>query len=410
MSTLEVAPHASVEESEHLDQTLHARWLAAVAGDFHARAEWLMNAGSQWEWQDHGLVTRCGIGEWATSEWLYWRDRTLQELGNVLIAVTVSGKALAAGISFGDFKDFLIPLEPQSGPRRLQLEIDLAAQWWAFRVDGQVQERRWWNSQVHSVQDLASGRLTLKAQQAERVVFQHLRFHRFQASCHLSIIMTCHRFVKRLRLSLRNWCEQTLPFGMHEILVVNPASPDGTHEHLATEAAGYPHVRVREVPVGADLVRNKGAMINRAVQFSRGEWIWLTDADCLFPPNAAETALACIRDRRNHLYFGQRRHLNASQTEALLTGRLDGLRDFYTLTSADQQRAPDSVPWGYTQIVHRSTLDLFAYREHINHFAESDNVFIEDCLRHGIWPSQVPGLFCLHLDHPFAWYGTDRFL
>jgi hypothetical protein len=23
---------------------------------------------------------------------------------------------------------------------------------------------------------------------------------------------------------------------------------------------------------------------------------------------------------------------------------------------------------------------------------------------------QVPGLLCLHLDHPFAWYGTDSFL
>jgi hypothetical protein len=179
---------------------------------------------------------------------------------------------------------------------------------------------------------------------------------------------------------------------------------------MAAVAASYPHVRVRELPVGADLSRNKGAMINRAVRASRGEWIWLTDADCMFPPNAAEIALTYIRHQRKCLFFGQRRYLNVRQTDALLAGRLDALRDFDVLKPEDHQRGPDNAPWGYTQIVHRSTLELLAYREHFNHFAHSDNVFTDDCKRRGITPHQVPGLFCLHLDHPFAWYGTDMFL
>jgi hypothetical protein len=73
-------------------------------------------------------------------------------------------------------------------------------------------------------------------------------------------------------------------------------------------------------------------------------------------------------------------------------------------------RPPDSAPWGYTQIVHRAILQRVSYREYINHFAHSDSLFIEDCKRQGVIPEQLAGLFCLHLDHSFAWYGTKTFL
>ena len=90
-------------------------------------------------------------------------------------------------------------------------------------------------------------------------------------SCRLSVIMTCFRFLQRLKLALRNWChqDQDLPFGAFEVLIVNPESPDGTHEHLATVARSFPHIRVHEIAVGADLSTNKGAMINRAFEASR---------------------------------------------------------------------------------------------------------------------------------------------
>jgi glycosyltransferase involved in cell wall biosynthesis len=201
-----------------------------------------------------------------------------------------------------------------------------------------------------------------------------------------------------------------LPSGAYEVLVVNPESPDGTHEYLAAVASSYPHVRVREVPVEAKLAINKAAMINRAFEASKGEWIWLTDADCLFSPTAAETTLAQIHSRPKSLLFGQRRYLTSSQTSELLAGRRDGLNDFETLCLNVGPRKPDHDPWGYTQIVSRSTLERVPYREQVNHFAHSDSLFIQDCARRRIFPAPVDGLFCLHLDHPFAWYGTKAFL
>ena len=155
---------------------------------------------------------------------------------------------------------------------------------------------------------------------------------------------------------------------------------------------------------------NKGAMINRAIDASRGEWVWLTDADCLFPPNCAAEALKKVAGHSHKLFYGQRRYLAATQTDALLAGRLDGLNEFRQLSESQVFRPAENAPWGYTQIVHRSVFSRVRYREDLNHFAHSDGIFAQDCLRHGITAQQVEGLYCLHLDHPFSWYGTEAFL
>ena len=227
--------------------------------------------------------------------------------------------------------------------------------------------------------------------------------------CRLSVIITCFRFLKRLKLALRNWCHQDLHPSAFEVLIVNPESPDGTHEHLAAVAGGFPHIRLHEIAVGADLSTNKGAMINRAFEASSGEWIWLTDADCLFAPDSAATVLQQVEGQEQYLFYGQRRRLSAAQTDAVLTGRADGLQDFAQLAATPNLRV-ETGPWGFTQIVHRRVFEQIRYSEGVNHFARTDDIFVDDCLRHQIGLKQVEGLFCLHIEHPFAWYGTNYFL
>lgn len=382
----------------------------ATVGDAAARGCWQKSEGGAWQWQSDGLrVAGDGI-EWAAIGCPGRSGSWAGGLSNFVIELTVSGRAEAAGLSFGPYKDFLAPLAAGVEAHCLQLEVDAAAGCWAFRVDGQLREDCWWNAAVGNVADLLNGTLTFKAKRAVSVSFQNLRIETFDTSCRLSVITTCNRFLQRLRVSLRNWCHQDLPTGAYEVLVVNPQSPDGTHEHLATVARSYAHVRVREIAVGAELALNKGAMINRAVAASRGEWVWLTDADCLFPPDCAAAVLNQIGGRRQHLFYGARRYLTAAQTDYLLSGRADSLRDFAKLASEATARAPENAPWGYTQIIHRSTLGRVHYREDHNHFAQTDEIFAADCRRYRVTPQQLEGLFCLHLDHPFAWYGTDVFL
>ncbi len=399
----------SAERPQDLPELLDAEWRLARGGDAASQAAWEYY-GCAPSWDEQGLTLRATGGEWVIGSWTHGGSAALAALRAGVVEVTVSGNATAAGLSFGDFKDFLVELSPGGPPRHLQLQIDGESGVWVFRIDGQPAPRRWWDTAVGGAADLLAGTLSLKARHAEAVRFDNLRLRAFAASCRLSVIITCHRFLQRLRVTLRNWCHQSLDGARYELLIVNPNSPDGTHEHLAAVVESYPEVRVRELLVEPELRMNKGAMINRAVQASYGEWIWLTDADCLFGPDSAALVLERVHGNPGHLYFGERRHLTWPQTQALLAGRYDGLADFAQLAVAEHQRAPDRAPWGFTQIVHRSVMDRARYRDDIDHFAYTDNAFLEDCARLAIRPRLVEGLFCLHLNHPFSWYGTNAFL
>jgi Glycosyl transferase family 2 len=327
----------------------------------------------------------------------------------VLVEVSVYGKAGAAGLSLGAFKDFIVPVEPANGERRLQFEIDGGAGRWAFRADGTLMERVWWDGAVSNVDDLFNGTLSIKARWAEEVTFRDLSIRALESSPRISVILTCYRFAQRLRVALASWCRQTVPSGTLEIIVMNPQSPDGTHELLASMAAAYPEVRLREIPVPHDMARNKGWMLNRGIAAASGEWIWLTDADCVFPSDAAARLLSSERSQ-SLLLFGERRHLTKHESDALLAGRVDPATAFERLAASTGERAGDSFPWGYTQIVHRSQFEQLRYREDLNHFAGSDGTFLEACRQHGLEEQRLEGLTCLHLAHPFAWYGTQTYL
>lgn len=398
----------SSDESESTTEFFAAKWSESLAGDERSRSQWRAHQGN-WVWQPDGFALQAD-SQWASCAWHGYGPQDLKALGSVVIGLTLSGTAEAAGLSFGDYKDFLTPLNATRGRRNLQLEVDFATGCWRFCVDGQLQSRVWWDSAIRSVDDFLNGTLALKAKGTAQVLFEDLTFHAYSSACRISVVMTCFRFAARLRVSLRNWCHQTLPSGAFEVLVVNPGSPDGAREHLEAVACSFPHVRIREIPVDSKLAKNKGAMINQAVRASRGEWIWLTDADCVFAPTAAAEVLKYLQGHAPRLFHGQRRHLSGAQTAAMLSGRFDAVRDFEEICRQPMPRAPENLPWGYTQIVSRRVLEQHPYDETINHFAHSDGMFVDKCKRAGIRVEQIPGLFCLHLEHPFAWYGTDMFL
>jgi hypothetical protein len=393
-----------------LGELLPAEWRQCQAGASNSVARWQLVEGNAWEWQPRGVFLGKEGTEWSALSWQAFGPNELKQLKNFVVEVSVSGTASAAGISFGPYKDFLTVLEPGLGKRRLQLEVDAGAGTWSFRVDGRMIPRCWWDSSIHGIDDILNGTFTLKARGGDKVLFEDFQVQTFASSCRVSVIMACYRFQQRLRVSLRNWCHQDLPSGAFEILVVNPQSPDGTRELLASTARSFSNVRIREIAVGHDIAKNKGTMLNAAIRASRGEWIWLTDADCLFPPDCLSTVLDQIHGRHNRLFYAQRRYLGEGQTDGLLSGRLDGIRDFAELAGFADGRPFENAPWGYTQIVHRSVLKGLAYCEHINHFAHCDDIFVQECRRRRVLPEQVPGLFCLHLHHPFSWYGTDAFL
>jgi hypothetical protein len=321
----------------------------------------------------------------------------------------LSGAADAAGISFGDFKDFLVPVEAHMGERCLQVDIDAATNRWGFRVDGVRKERQWWDSGVHSVVDLLDGVLSVKARHADEITCREVMVRPYESSTRVSVIMTCYRFARRLHVALRNWCHQSVPSGALEVLVVNPESPDGTHQQIAAAASAYPEVRVREIAIDGAMARNKGYLLNRAVEIAQGDWIWFTDADCIFPCGAAAHVLSKVTTGQL-LFYGERRHLTRRQTDLILAGRTDAAAEFEDLMRAADARAADAFPWGYSQILHRTLASQIRYTETVDNFSSSDGAFVDECRRRGLGIQRIDGLVCLHLHHPFAWYGTDVYL
>jgi len=372
-----------------------ARWRVLEGnGSWRRRAGEVLLAGSGADW--------CALALPAAAR------NALRTGDEVAIEATIAGSATSAGLSFGPYLDFLAPLPAGAWPRRLSLELHAGSDTWTFRVDGRLTRPRW--DGTPGTGRMLDGVPSLKALGPAEVAFTDVTVRRFPVRCQLSVVLTCHRFLQRLRIALLAWCRQDAPAGSFEVIVVNPASPDGTAEHLAAVAMSFPGVRIRELFV--DAPAHKSVLINHAVRASGGDWVWLTDADCLFPSTAVRLVLSEL-DRglagQQRLLFGGRRHLRRADTDALLAMALDGVRDFTALAGRADAAAPEHYPWGYTQIVPRQLLLDIPYREDMRHFAHSDGAFVDACRRQGIEPSPVEGLYCLHLSHPFAWFGTHAY-
>jgi glycosyltransferase involved in cell wall biosynthesis len=269
-------------------------------------------------------------------------------------------------------------------------------------------DRRWWDAGVATTDDLFGGTLSLKSRRPDGVTFTELMACALPPVCHLSVVITCYRFAKRLRATLRNWCHQNLPIWSYEVLIVTPRTSDTDREYLAETCEQFS--QVRQISVEPELATNKGAMINRGIEASRGRWIWLTDADCLFSADSARTTLQCLRASVDCLYYGERWNLSKKWTDAVLSQAVDPVTEFPQLSRDARTPTPDVGPYGFTQIAHRSVFERIRYREHINHFARTDDLFADECKRGGLRMRKVPGLYCLHLVHPFAWYGTEHLL
>lgn len=329
--------------------------------------------------------------------------------GHALIEAVVSGKAAAAGLSFGHFKDFLVELPSGDRSHLLQLEIERGAGW-RLRIDGCLQEPAWWTSAAAGADDLCGHEVRLKVRYAQDVLFEEISLRSLAAAPEVSVLITCNRFGQRLRAVLGAWSCQDVPSGSFEVIVANPASADATHAIIAAAAASFPHVRIAELELGSAAGRNKGMMINRAARWARGSWVLLTDADCLFPPSTMRLLQETGATERWQLLFGARHHLSLRQTQGILAGAIDPADAAMHERVTASDRPPERSPHGYTQFVPRSLLHAVKYRETVNHFAHTDQIFVADCARRGAAATLLEGLVCLHLTHPFSWFGTDQYL
>ena len=101
----------------------------------------------------------------------------------------------------------------------------------------------------------------------------------------MSVVLCTYNRCDLMAAALKSLYEQTLAPSLHEIIVVDNNSTDGTRQHVAEISRQYPHVRYCfEAQQGLSHGRNTG------FQSARGQYVAYVDDDCTVPREWLEIA------------------------------------------------------------------------------------------------------------------------
>jgi hypothetical protein len=82
-------------------------------------------------------------------------------------------------------------------------------------------------------------------------------------------------------------------------------------------------------------------MINLAAECARGDWVLLTDTDCLFDTSTVAQIIQCVTGHAQRILYGERRHLCKKTMQAIL----DAVRDFRKLATQQCHRSRSGTVW-----------------------------------------------------------------
>jgi glycosyltransferase involved in cell wall biosynthesis len=229
----------------------------------------------------------------------------------------------------------------------------------------------------------------------------------------VSVLVTCHRYLRRFRVCLESLARQNLPPGSIEIVVADPDSPDGLAMALEEFAARYPGLRVVHLPLDARYHRNRGIGINRAFDASIGQVVIGIDGDLVFPPGLLGLLEERVLKNPDRVFGVRRIFIGKDDTERILRGDLDPFAEFDALSRSEGDGEEKSFVGvlGYCQAVDRKAFALARYPEEFDVVNQSDIVFVERLAREAqVSPQYLQDQSVLHLWHPRNWMGTSELL
>jgi hypothetical protein len=225
----------------------------------------------------------------------------------------------------------------------------------------------------------------------------------------VSVLVTCHRYLRRLKVCLESLARQTIPL---EIVVADPESPDGLADYLPEFAARHPRLRVVHLPLDVRYHRNRGVGINRAFDASSGRIIVSIDGDIVFAPHTFELFERQLSRAPDQVLGLRRVFVDRAETERVLAGEVDPFGNFERLAASPGDGEENALVGvlGYCQAVHRAAFARARYPEEFDRVNQSDIVFVErlGCL--GVRPRFLENERALHLWHPRNWMGTTDLL
>ena len=227
----------------------------------------------------------------------------------------------------------------------------------------------------------------------------------------VSILVTCHRYLRRLRVCLESLARQDVPPGFLEIVVADPASPDGLSVALEEFAERYPDLRVVHLPMDSRYHRNRGVGINRAFDISQGGVVIAIDGDLVFPPNLIVLLESNVVNHPDRVFGVRRSFVGKEETERILNGELDPFAQFdrLSLSEGDGEEKAFVGVLGYCQAVDRRAFARARYPEELDLVNQSDIVFLERLAKEAqVSPHYLEDQTVLHLWHPRNWLGTTE--
>jgi cellulose synthase/poly-beta-1,6-N-acetylglucosamine synthase-like glycosyltransferase len=112
----------------------------------------------------------------------------------------------------------------------------------------------------------------------------------------ISVVVACRNEAENLPACLQSLACLTYPQDRLQILFVDDASRDLSASILHAFASRHAHVKVIELARENKSLPGKAGAVFEGVACSRGEFIFLTDADCTVPPHWIETHLSYFQD------------------------------------------------------------------------------------------------------------------
>jgi glycosyltransferase involved in cell wall biosynthesis len=227
-----------------------------------------------------------------------------------------------------------------------------------------------------------------------------------------SVLTCCYKYLQRLRVFLNALARQDVPLETYEVVVTDPQSPDGLAEYLSTLKQALPAVNIVRVSVPESKRRNRGWMIARAFECSRGTTVMAADCDIVVPPHFVRAMVTSSERNPGHVLGAYRNFLSPETTARIVAGLLDPVAGFGALLGEDQQEKDGHRGiLGYCQVVPRAVMAKTGYPEEFDIIATSDVQFVNRLVeQQGVTPSFVPGMRLLHLWHPRNWEGTKECL
>ncbi|MGI6139328.1 MAG: glycosyltransferase [Candidatus Hydrogenedentales bacterium] len=226
-----------------------------------------------------------------------------------------------------------------------------------------------------------------------------------------SIIIVNTRYARRLQATLLALAHQKgIEKDLFEVILAYVPGIDPTDDLLDSLHFSYPDLRIVPFPVPKDLAHSKGLMINEAVKIASGDWIMLTDADIVMPPDLFEQ-LEAIEDTPYLIAPEGRKMLPPDVTAKILLNELKPWECFDEILEGPGDLRKEealAIPIGFFQCFPKWLLETIPYHE-LTHFEASDWYFGKNVvLKYG--PEyRMKGVYLLHLDHGGSqWYGTQR--